>query len=96
VYQVTNEPSILEITSSISSTSHNYTATFAGCKDTLDHPFTFNSTSGVYLGAITDSAGGKTQYWDVTTQALFYVDGQPWSNDATVGSLGLLEIYASP
>ena len=96
VYQVTNEPSILDISSSVSSTSHNYTATFAGCNDTLGYPFTFNSTSGNYLGAITDSAGGKTQYWNLTTQASFYVDGQLWTNTAIIGSLGLLEIYARP
>ena len=95
-YQTTNEPSILNIGSSVSSQSRDYTATFAGCQATSNHPYTFNSTSKVSLGAMTDSAGGKTEYWSLETHALFFVDGQPWTNNATVGSLGLLEVYTSP
>lgn len=95
-YQVTNEPSILNISSSVSTDAHDYAVTFAGCNDTLDNPYTFNSTSGVYLGVVTDSAGGNTEYWSLTTNVLFYVDGEPWTNNATVGSLGILEVYTSP
>jgi len=97
-YQVTNEPSILGITSSVSGESHNYTVTLAGCNQTLNNPYTFNSTSLVNLGAITDSAGGKTEYWSVDTGVLFYINGQPWTNPTTVAglrSLGVLEVYAS-
>ena len=95
-YQVTNQPSILDISSSISPKAHNYTITFSGCDETLNKPYTFNSTTLVYLGAIPDSAGGRTEYWSLDTHVLFFVDGQPWTNNATVGSLGLLEVYTSP
>jgi len=95
-YQTTNEPSILNIGSSVSSQSRDYTVTFAGCQATSNNPYTFNSTSKVSLGAITDSAGGKTEYWSLETHALFFVNGQPWTNNEAVGSLGLLEVYTSP
>ena len=95
-YQTTNEPSILTISSSVSSTSYDYAVMLAGCEETLNNPYTFNSTSGVYLGAITDSAGGKTEYWNLETHVLFFIDGQPWTNNDTIGSLGLLEVYTSP
>jgi len=94
-YQVTNEPSILNISSIVTSTSHNYTVTFAGCNATENKPYTFNPASLVSLGAITDSAGGITEYWSVATQALFFLKGQAWTN-AQVGSLGVLEVYTSP
>lgn len=92
-YQTTNEPSILKIGSSVSSESRDYAAAFAGCQATLNNPYTFNSTSKVYLGAITDSAGGKTEYWTLDTHVLFYIGGQPWTNNDAIGSLGLLEVY---
>jgi len=95
-YQTTNEPSILNIGSSVSSQSRDYMATFAGCQATSNNPYTFNSTSGVSLGAITDSAGGKTEYWSLDTHVLFFINGQPWTNNEAVGSLGLLEVYTSP
>jgi len=95
-YQTTNEPSILSIGSSVSSQSRDYTVTFAGCQATSNNPYTFNSTSKVSLGAITDSAGGKTEYWSLETHALFFINGQPWTNNEAVGSLGLLEVYTSP
>jgi hypothetical protein len=94
-YQTTNEPSILAIDSSISPQSHNYTVSIAGCQATLNKPYAFNSTSQVYLGAIPDSAGGKTEYWSLDTRVLFFINGQAWTNDV-VGSLGLLEVYKSP
>ena len=94
-YQITNDPSILQITPSVSSTTHNYILTLAGCEATLNNPYYFNTTSGNYLGAVANSAGGNTEYWDLTTEVLFYIDGQPWTNDATIGSLGLLEVYTS-
>lgn len=95
-YQTTNEPSILKIDSSISSQSRNYVATFAGCPNTSNHPYVFNSTSLVYLGAIPDSAGGKTEYWSLDTHVSFYIGGQPWTNPPAVGSLGVMEVYTSP
>jgi len=95
-YQTTNEPSTLNIRSSISSQSRDYMVTFAGCQATSNHPYTLNSTSKVSLGAITDSAGGKTEYWSLETHALFFINGQPWTNNEAVGSLGLLEVYTSP
>ena len=94
-YQITNDPTLLNISSSVSGDAHNYTLTFKGCNDTLDSPYTFNSTSDFYLGAVTDSAGGTIEYWDLSTSALFVVDGEPWTN-AEVGSLGLVEVYTSP
>lgn len=95
-YQITNNPSLLTITSSLAPKVRNYTVTFAGCDNTLGHPFTFDSTSGVYLGSIPDSAGGKTQYWSLNTTALYYVDGQAFTNVPLIGSLGIVEVYKSP
>ena len=95
-YQVTNEPSILDISSSVSVEAHNYTVTFSGCDETPNEPYAFNSTALVYLGEIPDSAGGETECWSLDTHASFFVAGQPWSNNATVGSAGLLEVYTSP
>lgn len=95
-YETTNEPSILNIVPSATSQPYNYVASFAGCSDTSNQPYTFNSTSTVLLGAIPDSAGGKTEYWFIDTHVSFYIDGQQWTNNATVGSLGLLEVYTSP
>lgn len=42
-YQVTNEPSILDISSSVSTKAHNYTLAFSGCDETADEPYAFNS-----------------------------------------------------
>jgi len=95
-YQTTNEPSILDISSSVSPQSRDYKVTLAGCKESSNNPYTFNSTSKVFLGAITDSAGGKTEYWSVETSVLFFIDGQPWTNTGPLGSLGHLEVYTSP
>ncbi|KAF9646564.1 hypothetical protein BDM02DRAFT_2993722 [Thelephora ganbajun] len=95
-YQITNEPHSLTISSSISSQTRDYKVTLAGCEETLNNPYTFDSTSQVYLGAITDSAGGRTEYWSLQTHVLFFIDGQPWTNNNTIGSLGLLEVYTCP
>lgn len=95
-YQTTNEPSILKIGSSVSSESRNYHVTLAGCPKTSNHPYVFNTTSLFYLGAVKDSAGGTTEYWSLDTHVSFFIDGQPWTNNATIGSLGHLEVYTSP
>jgi hypothetical protein len=95
-YQITNDATVLQITPSLSAAARNYSLTLTGCENTLNHPFTFNSSSSWSLGTITDSAGGKTEYWDLTTQAEMWVDGVQWTNDALIGSLGLLEVYESP
>ena len=62
----------------------------------MDTPYVFNSTSLVQMGTAVDSAGGKTEYWNLQTNALFIIDGKPWTNSATIGSLGVLELYTSP
>jgi len=89
IYQITDDSSLLDITTS----GVNTTVTYSGCAATQNNPYVMTTFPIAYRGSLVDSAGGVTKYYSTQTQpSIWNGTGIYVGNN----SLGVVEIYTSP